>query len=377
MQPLISLPGARLLFGLSLVARLPLTMFSIGLLVHVQHLTGSFGSAGAVTGAYAVALGAGGPLLGRLVDRRGQTAVLLGSAGAAAALFGALALVPAGAPLAALVALAIGAGLSTPPLGACMRTLFPGLGLDGDALRAAYAFDASASELTWLAGPPLVLGLGALWSTGGALAAGGAVLALGTAAFALQPASRAWRPATRRHAAARRLAAGAGHADARGRLPGRRRPVRRRGGRGGVGRRRRRQHGRGGAAARALGRGLARGRAARGEARRRRADGRRPGAGAGRATAGHAALVPATPSLIAVGAVLFVAGAAIAPTYAAVYAMVDAAAPAGTVTEAFAWLATAVAIGAAAGAAPAVRWPTRPARPWPSRSAARPAPPPS
>jgi MFS family permease len=51
--------------------------------------------------------------------------------------------------------------------------------------------------------------------------------------------------------------------------------------------------------------------------------------------------------------VLFVAGAAIAPTYAAVYAMVDDAAPAGTVTEAFAWLATAIGIGAAAGAATA------------------------
>ena len=50
---------------------------------------------------------------------------------------------------------------------------------------------------------------------------------------------------------------------------------------------------------------------------------------------------------------LFVAGAAIAPTYAAVYAMVDDAAPAGTVTEAFAWLATAVGIGAALGAAAA------------------------
>ena len=48
---------------------------------------------------------------------------------------------------------------------------------------------------------------------------------------------------------------------------------------------------------------------------------------------------------------LLLAGAAIAPTYATVYAMVDHAAPAGTVTEAFAWLATAMAVGVAAGAA--------------------------
>jgi predicted MFS family arabinose efflux permease len=56
-------------------------------------------------------------------------------------------------------------------------------------------------------------------------------------------------------------------------------------------------------------------------------------------------------SVLAIALVLFAAGAAIAPAYASVYAMVDDAAPAGTVTEAFAWLATAIAVGAAAGAA--------------------------
>ena len=48
---------------------------------------------------------------------------------------------------------------------------------------------------------------------------------------------------------------------------------------------------------------------------------------------------------------LLVAGAAIAPTEASLYAMVDNAAPDGTITEAFAWLATAMAVGGAVGAA--------------------------
>ncbi len=69
--------------------------------------------------------------------------------------------------------------------------------------------------------------------------------------------------------------------------------------------------------------------------------------------AGHLTLVAAAGSAYALAAALFVAGAAIAPTYATVYAMIEDAAPAGTVTEAFAWVATAVAIGAAAGAASA------------------------
>jgi MFS family permease len=50
------------------------------------------------------------------------------------------------------------------------------------------------------------------------------------------------------------------------------------------------------------------------------------------------------------GAVLLLAGAAIAPAEASVNAMVDDAAPPGTTTEAFAWLASAIAVGSALGA---------------------------
>jgi MFS family permease len=94
----------RRLFATSILARLPLTMLSIGLLVHAQHLTGSFAAAGLVTGVYAIALGVGGPLLGQLVDRRGQTRVLLASATAAAVLLVAIALQPVGVSLAVLLA---------------------------------------------------------------------------------------------------------------------------------------------------------------------------------------------------------------------------------------------------------------------------------
>ncbi|MDQ6804969.1 MAG: MFS transporter [Actinomycetota bacterium] len=71
----------------------------------------------------------------------------------------------------------------------------------------------------------------------------------------------------------------------------------------------------------------------------------------GALTAGHLALIPADGSVLELGAVLLLAGAAIAPTEATLYAMVDNAAPAGTGTEAFAWLATGMAIGDAIGAA--------------------------
>ena len=194
MHSITSTPGALRLFVVSVLARLPLPTFSIGLLVHARHLTGSFAAAGLVAGSYGAALGIGGPFLGRLVDRCGQTRVLLASAAASALLLGAIALMPAGAPVPALVAMAFGIGLASPPLGACLRTALSRILPDQEAVRASYTLDATASELTWILGPPLVLALGAATSTGTALAVSGTVLLAATAALAAEPASRGWRP---------------------------------------------------------------------------------------------------------------------------------------------------------------------------------------
>jgi len=46
MQSLLSTPGALRLFGSSIIARLPVVMLSIGLIVHAQRLTGSFSKFG-------------------------------------------------------------------------------------------------------------------------------------------------------------------------------------------------------------------------------------------------------------------------------------------------------------------------------------------
>ncbi len=345
--------GVRRLFATSILARLPLAMLSIGLLVHTQHLTGSFAAAGVVTGVYAIALGVGGPLLGRLVDRRGQTSVLLASATVDAALLVAIAVQPVGASPVVLLALAAGIGLAEPPVGACLRTQLPALLSDPSAVGAAYALEASVLELTYIFGPPLALCIGALWSTGAALAAGGVVLLLATTAFAAQPASRSWRPApgqgrprggSLRAPAMRTLVIvlvavgvllGAGEVAVV-------------------------------AAAKMLDSTTAAapllavwgvGSFAGGLLAARLGGGARTGAGLalvlGALTAGHLALIPASGSVVALGSVLLLAGATISPTEATIYAMVDRAAPAATKTEAFAWLATAMAVGGAVGSASA------------------------
>jgi predicted MFS family arabinose efflux permease len=354
MHAITSAPAARRLFAVSILARLPLTMLSIGLLVHARHLTGSFAAAGVVTGAFAVSLGVGGPLLGRLVDQRGQTMVLLTSAVIAGATLAATAALPVGAPAAAIVGLAVALGLATPPVGACMRTLFPTLLSEPEAIRSAYAAEAAYTELTWIAGPPLVLLVGAALSTGAALAFSGAILVAATAAFAAQRPSRAWRPSP---SPDRPRGGGALRAPAMRTLVVVLVAVGVVFGAAEIGV---------AAAADALGSTAAAGpllgiwgagSLVGGLVAARAGGGARTGAGLALVlvglAAGHLALAGAVGSILVLAAVLALAGATIAPTYASVFAMVDDAAPAGTVTEAFAWLNTAVAIGASAGAASA------------------------
>jgi MFS family permease len=352
MNAISSTPGARRLLLISVAARLPLTMLGIGLLVHAEHLSGSFGAAGIVAAAYAVSLGVGGPLLGALVDRRGQTVVLIGSAIAGAVVLVALALLPVGTPLPLVVALTLIAGFATPPVGASVRALFPEL-LDDADVRAAYAVDASAVELTWIAGPPLALGLGVVWSTGGALVAAALVVLLGTAAFAAQPVSRAWRPRPVTH----RRRGGALRAPAVRTLVLALVAVGTLFGAVEVAVAAATEAGGSSAAAGPLlgiwGAGSLLG----GLLAARAGGGAQSAAGLtlvlGALTAGHFALVPAAGSVLAMAAVLLVAGAAIAPAYASIYAMVERSAPEGTATEAFSWLATAAAIGTSLGAAAA------------------------
>lgn len=345
------LPGTAALFASSLAARLPLAMFGIALLVHAQRITGSFAVAGLVTGAYSIARGAGAPMLGRLVDRHGQTAVLLASALASAALLFLVALLPASAPPALLVVLAAGIGMCTPPLAACVRTLLPEVLADPGQLRAAYAFESTALELTFIFGPALALGLGALWSTRAVLALSGGVLLAATVMFAAHPASRRWRPAS-------------GSARVRGgsmRAPAIQTLALIFLGTGAVF----------GAvdigvtsATKALGSTAAAGPLLAlwgvgsmlgGLAATRLGGGARGSRGLtlllGTLALGHGALALMTGSVPALGAAILLAGATIAPTYATAYAIAGNAAPTGTTTEAFQWLLTAASTGSSAGAA--------------------------
>ena len=178
------------------VGRLPIGMTGLAMVLLVESATGSFATAGAAAAAFALGEGAGQPLLGRLVDRRGQTAVLRATALAFPAALATLALLSDGAPAAAYIALCGVAGLALPPLMSAMRALWPTLAGPGPALDRAYALEAVLQELLGLIGPVLVA-VAALAGTRAPVLAAAACGLIGTLAFAASAPSRGWRPAPR------------------------------------------------------------------------------------------------------------------------------------------------------------------------------------
>jgi MFS family permease len=195
MRAILRTPGVVSLFAAACVARLPMGALGLLLVLHTQQLTGSYAKGGLASGAYALALGVSNPLLARVVDRRGQTLVLRAGAPLAAAAIVALALLPDAAPLGAIVALAAAAGVSQPPIGACMRALWPELLPDDrDARHSAYALESAVIEVVYICGPlAIVAGIGS-WSVSAAMLACAAFILAGDLTFSANAVSRAWRP---------------------------------------------------------------------------------------------------------------------------------------------------------------------------------------
>jgi MFS family permease len=194
----LTLPGTARLLGGGLAGRLPLGMSSLAVLLLVRLQTGSFATAGVAVGAYTLTSAATTPAQGRLVDRVGGPPVLVGFAVAqAAAMAGLVVAAQLGSSSAALILLAAVAGALTPPLSACMRSLWPRVAPTPRALETAYQLDATSQELIWTLGPLLVAAAVAAGSPAAAVVLSGAITVAGTLWFATAPATSRWRGAGR------------------------------------------------------------------------------------------------------------------------------------------------------------------------------------
>jgi len=191
-RAILRAPGIRRTYGTSLIARLPMGAHGLVLLLFVHQLTGSYALGGAASGAFALSMALSSPPLGRLIDRHGQTPVLVPLAFAQGAVHRALATAPDATPPALLLAGAVGTGLLLPPMSAAARALWSDL-LDRSVLPAAYALEAAVLEAVYIVGPLLIVGVIASFSLRVALIVNGACVLVGTLWFASSRQSRRWR----------------------------------------------------------------------------------------------------------------------------------------------------------------------------------------
>ncbi|HMR49705.1 MAG TPA: MFS transporter [Arachnia sp.] len=162
-----------------LVARLPSGMISLGLLIHIEAIFGSYGAAGLVLGASSIGQAVSGPISARAMGRFGARPVLVVTTLVCAGALTAMALVSL--PLWGFLLVGALCGLSYPPVQPAVRTIFPKL-VDSSLLPRLFSLDASAQELIWVSGPVVITLLaGQLSSTVGLLVC--AVLLVGGGAW--------------------------------------------------------------------------------------------------------------------------------------------------------------------------------------------------
>ncbi len=197
-------PGA-LRFAVSgFVGRFPMAMMTIAILLVVRHRTGSYGLGGAASAAHTLTQAAMTPLVGRLVDRYGQSTVI---PRLLAVFLGGIAVLTvaaaAHAPVWLLFAGAVIAGAGQLPYPSLVRSRWTYLLASHDQLSTALALESAADEAIFIIGPVVVTAL-SVWDPlaspllAGALALCGTLVFVGARSsepprFAAESGSGAWR----------------------------------------------------------------------------------------------------------------------------------------------------------------------------------------
>jgi predicted MFS family arabinose efflux permease len=149
-------PGVATIVVATAVGRLPIGISGLAILLYVQEVSGSFADAGVAAGALALGSAAGAPLAGRLIDWRGERALLPLAFVHAGGLLLVWALGAGGAAAAVLAVAAFAAGVAIPPLSSVLRSRWPLLLSDRpELIPSAYALDSVLIELIFVTGPLL------------------------------------------------------------------------------------------------------------------------------------------------------------------------------------------------------------------------------
>jgi MFS family permease len=185
-RDVLSLPGARGFSAAGALARLPMSMLGIGIVLLVESATGSYATAGAVAGVFGLTSAATAPWVSRAVDRFGQATVMLPAIGLhLSGLILLLVCTQFDAPRWTIYLAAVIAGASIGSIGALVRARWSyaltGHERETALLHTAYSLESVIDEVVFVSGPLLVTALATrLAPIYGVIAAGIAVGVGGT-----------------------------------------------------------------------------------------------------------------------------------------------------------------------------------------------------
>jgi hypothetical protein len=182
--------GVAHLLGFALIAELPAGMTALAIVLRITQAGGTYARAGLVSAVGALGVGVCAPMWSRLVDRRGQTVVLIPTAIAVATGAVFLAVLPPRGAIAPLIIASALMGLCQPPALVCARTLWPSVVTDPVLLETTYSIESSFTELVFIVGPLLTVAINAVLGSLVAVAASGLLAGAGALGLASSKASR-------------------------------------------------------------------------------------------------------------------------------------------------------------------------------------------
>lgn len=180
-------PGAALFSATGLVARMPIAMMTLAIVLLVTEETGSYTLAGQVSAAFVVANALVAIPQGRLLDRLGQSRVLAAGSivfALGSGLLGYGIVHGWASPWPQLAATV--AGVAMPQIGSSVRARWTHLLPDPREKQTAFAVESIADEAVFMSGPTLVTFLSTLWAPVAGLAVAVLLGTVGTLALAAQ-----------------------------------------------------------------------------------------------------------------------------------------------------------------------------------------------
>ena len=176
-QDLGRVPGVFRVLASQLTAKFPFGMLSIAVMLHIELTYGDYTSAGIVLAFVSVGQGIAGPITSRWMGAWGMRPVLILTSLTSASAMTLIALLQF--PLPATAILAFVMGISTPPITAAVRTLYPKM-VPGNQVAPLFSLDAALQEIIWIIGPVLAVFIAAWGNTSlGLLIAAGFMVAGG------------------------------------------------------------------------------------------------------------------------------------------------------------------------------------------------------